>query len=553
MKKISSYILLIVAICFLKPQFLRAQVNVQDSLALVALYNSTDGPNWTHHDRWLKTPVSKWFGVRVSGERVYQIKLEDNNLTGTLPTELGNLSALTHLYLSNNLLSGGIPSSLGNITVLKILELSNNMISGSIPVSFGNLNVLKHFLADHNQLTGNIPAELGNLSNLTALYLNNNQLSGSIPETLSNLPALYFLYLNNNQLTGNIPKELGNLTKLKQLNLSNNQLNGSIPGALGNARNLRLLDLSSNQLSGHIPLHLKLLHTLFFLYLNNNQLNGNIPSEISDMRELVRLNLSENKLSGQIPFTLSNFQRLSYIILDHNRFSGSIPPGLGKRGFQDLRLDNNRLSGSVIEFKHSIGTLSLDSNMFTFAGMLSIAKLQPNATYAPQANIPIHQNGNTLSVYTGGSYQLTLDTFKWYKNGTLVATIIGDSNFVVNEDGLYNVAVTNAVATQLTLYSDTINYSAGDNYIASKMNNHSFISVYPNPAKTNATISFNADGKYTITVSNVSGKILQTKTGVANKGRNTIQLNVSNYAGGMYLITITDEKSKKQTIRLNKE
>jgi hypothetical protein len=85
------------------------------------------------------------------------------------------------------------------------------------------------------------------------------------------------------------------------------------------------------------------------------------------------------------------------------------------------------------------------------------------------------------------------------------------------------------------------------------MNNNSFISVYPNPAKTNTILSFNADGKYTITVSNLSGKILQTKTGIANKGRNTIQLNVNKYASGVYLITIVDEENKKQTLRLSKE
>jgi len=41
----------------------KAQVNVQDSLALVDLYNSTNGPNWSNHTNWLtKAPVSTWYG-----------------------------------------------------------------------------------------------------------------------------------------------------------------------------------------------------------------------------------------------------------------------------------------------------------------------------------------------------------------------------------------------------------------------------------------------------------------------------------------------------------
>ena len=68
-----------------------------------------------------------------------------------------------------------------------------------------------------------------------------------------------------------------------------------------------------------------------------------------------------------------------------------------------------------------------------------------------------------------------------------------------------------------------------------------------------ATLSFNADGKYSITIADVSGKVLQIKTGVAVKGTNVIQLDVSKYASGLYLVTITDGKNRKQTLRLNKE
>ena len=52
----------------------KAQTLEQDSLALVALYDSTDGANWSNP--WdLNTPISTWNGVTVSGERVITVSL----------------------------------------------------------------------------------------------------------------------------------------------------------------------------------------------------------------------------------------------------------------------------------------------------------------------------------------------------------------------------------------------------------------------------------------------------------------------------------------------
>ena len=71
----------------------KAQVNVQDSLALVDLYNSTDGPHWFDHTNWLTTaPVKSWFRITVVGRRVTQIFLYQNNLTGKMLSSLGNLA-----------------------------------------------------------------------------------------------------------------------------------------------------------------------------------------------------------------------------------------------------------------------------------------------------------------------------------------------------------------------------------------------------------------------------------------------------------------------------
>ena len=107
------WVMLLVAVSELK---VRAQVSEQDSLALVALYNATDGPNWSDNTNWLTTPVSQWNGVAVTGDRVTTLLLVFNRLTGAIPVELGNLTSLSVLSLPGNQLMGSIPPALGNLT-----------------------------------------------------------------------------------------------------------------------------------------------------------------------------------------------------------------------------------------------------------------------------------------------------------------------------------------------------------------------------------------------------------------------------------------------------
>jgi hypothetical protein len=203
-----------------------AQVTEGDSLALVELYDSTDGDNWDDNTNWNSGPVGTWYGVTVGSTRVIQLALADNNLVGSIPSSIGNLSSLEYLYLDNNQITGSIPPEIGNLSSLVSLHLDNNQITGSIPPEIGNLSSLIILYLYNNQITGSIPPEIGNLSSLVVLYLNNNQISGSIPPEIGNLSSLGYLYLNNNQISGSIPPEIGNLSSLEYLYLYDNELTG---------------------------------------------------------------------------------------------------------------------------------------------------------------------------------------------------------------------------------------------------------------------------------------------------------------------------------------
>ena len=222
----------------------------KDSLALVALYHATKGDSsWTNKTNWLSDkPLNEWYGVSTNAQgHVDTLDLRRNQLTGQIPSALGDLENLQTLTLHENQLTGTIPSALGELTNLTYLTLHNNRLSGPIPSALGKLtNLTIELNLSRNQLTGAIPVELGNLTNLTGLYLYDNQLTGSIPEALGKLTSLVELNLHTNQLEGPIPSALGNLTNLIRLDLHNNRLTGSIPEALDKLVNLKLLVLKDN-------------------------------------------------------------------------------------------------------------------------------------------------------------------------------------------------------------------------------------------------------------------------------------------------------------------
>lgn len=81
------------------------------------------------------------------------------------------------------------------------------------------------------------------------------------------------------------------------------------------------------------------------------------------------------------------------------------------------------------------------------------------------------------------------------------------------------------------------------------------INLYPNPAKNNATVQLNTNkaGKYIIELTDISGKLLQTKTITAISGTNKIGVDINRYAQGVYIITITDSGNNKRTLKFTKE
>lgn len=453
-----------------------------DRNALIALYNSTNGSGWNNKTGW-NVPGNSgddpcgWHGITCANGRVTRIDLFQNNLTGnisvelgkvsqlqylrlgsnhltgTIPIELGNLISLKTLHLADNELTGNIPTELGNLKELTELFLGVNQLSGNIPTQFGNLTKLQTFSISGNQLSGTLPDELGNLTDLRSFIIFLNQFSGSIPSSLGNLTMLNSLMLSNNNFTGTIPPQLGQLSKLENLNLGFNQLSGSIPSQLGNLSALKSLFLKSNLLSGSIPPELGQLNQLEWLDLSDNGLTGSIPSSIGNLSKLTHLVLNNNSLSGALPSELGNLVNLKILYLISNNLTGSIPASFGNlKNISEFNLRYNSLGGAIPDLSNItiFANVYIDHNRFTFDGMESnISKLD---FYTNQSYILVQANGSVLSVNAGGT--MSNNTYKWYKDGLLIATVVGNNTYLMPGNGTYRVEVTNSIATGLTLISE---------------------------------------------------------------------------------------------------
>lgn len=256
------------------PFYVQAQCN-GDRDALMALYNATDGDNWTRNTNWGSDgSLGNWWGITTNSQGcVTEINLVGNNLGGRLPQEIGNLSQLITLAINDSPdLEGGLPSTIGNLFNLENLIIHRTRMSFSIPSTIGNLSKLKILRLHANEFRGDIPSSLYSLTQLEELNLGSNELGGTIDSRIGNLRNLKDLGLSYNFFRGDLPKEFWQMTQLEELFLDQNTFTGGIHEDIGNLTQLRRLGLSTNDFSGVIPVTMINLRNLQEFYYFSTQL-----------------------------------------------------------------------------------------------------------------------------------------------------------------------------------------------------------------------------------------------------------------------------------------
>ncbi len=552
-KLICLYVLIFMLLIPGIHQNVRAQVSAQDSLFLVALYDSTDGPNWSDNNNWLtEQSLSTWYGIGVINGRVATIELGNNNLNGTIPPSIEDLDSLNYLSFYSNQLVDSIPSEIGTLTHLITLDLSLNQLTGPIPPELGNLTNLINLNLRFNKLTGSIPMEMGNLTNLSSLYLSGNSLSGSIPSAIGDLTSLTALNLGTNMLSGSIPPEIGDLTNLVYLDLGINDLSGSIPIAITNLTHLTGLVLRFNKLTGSIPPEISNLTNLINLNLSLNSFSGSIPTEIGDLTGLVYLILNNNQLSGTIPAEIDSLIQLTSLRLEGNQLSGTVPPQMTNLlNLEYLYIyDNQLVDLPALDSLTALNELRIQNNQFTFEDIEPNMDLASEIfSYSPQDSVGIGSDttlnvGDNLniSVLVGG----TANQYQWMKNGTDIAgaaaSVYTIESFDSSDAGSYVCRISNNIATELILYSKAIQV-AGTSTVGipdhSIHHPEAFVLYqnYPNPFNPTTTIKYNLTKPNTITLKifNLSGQEIETLVkGFQSVGEHQINWQPKGLSSGIY-------------------
>ncbi|KAL3509332.1 hypothetical protein ACH5RR_028733 [Cinchona calisaya] len=258
----------------------------------------SDPNNFTSN--WIGPSVCNYTGVYCAPfpnntkiRVVAGIDLNQADIAGYLPEELGLLSDLALIHLNSNRFCGILPQSLANLTLLFELDLSNNRFVGPFPSVVLSLRTLHYLDIRFNDFEGPLPPNLF-AKNLDAVFLNNNRFTSVIPSNFG-LSSASVVVFANNQFGGCLPPSVANFAStLEELLLININLSGCLPPEVGYLYKLRVLDVSFNKVVGPIPYSLAGLAHLEQLNLAHNMFTGIVPAGVCVLPNLANFTYSYN-------------------------------------------------------------------------------------------------------------------------------------------------------------------------------------------------------------------------------------------------------------------
>lgn len=340
-----------------------------DLSALLDFYNATDGPNWGDNIGWVDgasgtncTPCDgTWRGVTCNPNgRVTTIDLVSNNLTGTLPTSINQLSWLEILSLGFNDLTGALPNELFTMPRLERIFCRTNNFTGGIPAGIGAAPALETIVISNNpNLGGSIPAELTDLASLIFMAAADCGLTGPLPIINDgDLPGLRWLIVDENNLSGNFSANYGFLTQLERIELNDNNFTGIVPSIFAFLPNLRTFHIENNGFVNGLPTNLNAATSLEEFKVGNNNLDGSLRPNLRDLVNLEIFEVSQNSFTGEAPALDQSPNLVIYNVADNN-LDGVVPDALlNATMLEEILLNDNAFTGPLPLFPaNSTGTL----------------------------------------------------------------------------------------------------------------------------------------------------------------------------------------------------
>ncbi|KAI3813865.1 hypothetical protein L1987_18600 [Smallanthus sonchifolius] len=250
---------------------------------------------------------------------------------------------VTRIQVGNQNLKGSLPPTLNNLTELQVLELQSNQLTGSLP-SLSGLTQLQNLLLSDNDFSS-IPSDFfDGMSSLQHVYLDYiGFASWPIPESLKSASTLQVFSATSANITGTIPDFLGGDTfsGLTILHLAFNSLEGVLPASFSGS-SIQSLWLngqnSRSKLNGSLGVLENMTH-LTEVWLHGNQFSGSLP-DFSGLNELQNLSVRDNSLTGPVPESLTALQSLKVVNLTNNLLQGPTPR-FGKSVAVDLSGSNS--------------------------------------------------------------------------------------------------------------------------------------------------------------------------------------------------------------------
>lgn len=419
----------------------------RDYIALYNIWKKMDGENWywvgnghntganlmfTYSDGTPR-PLDLWGnqpGVTLNGEgRINTLNLGAFNPKGMVPDEIGELTALTYLYLGNQSDLGQIDPEEGmagidkyelmlngvdiqakrmdiakevaairypNKTTLDAIKEAHkpltfatykqidsnysNRITG-VSEAIGKCKNLS-YLSVANGFVKDLPASLAELDELTDLILINCKFT-RIPECVFGMENLIaFSFSEMGQIDHSVIQEdLRRLfdgpskEKIQLLYLTLNNLT-TLPDNMKNMVNLGLLELSENKLTTVPALGHEV--ALVQCYVTSNRLTS-IPDDWFQTDDLEKLDLSNNKLEvfPNMFDSKSRFQ-ISEVNLSGNHIS-RFPAGFKGINVEILNLNSNKLTSLPEEFSETASIfnfLQVSNNLIDTISPASIKNLK---------------------------------------------------------------------------------------------------------------------------------------------------------------------------------
>ncbi|RIJ46633.1 T9SS C-terminal target domain-containing protein [Maribellus luteus] len=360
--------------------------------ALVDLYESTNGNNWTNNSNWLDTTVSfnEWHGITLDDEgHVKYILLLDNNLSGYIPKSIGSLKQLSAINISRNQIGKiaqnqdytktSIPEEIGSLSNLIQLTLDYNSLQFADlePIlSWPNFGNIRSFTCKHQSPKINSvmkeanPGETININLQNYLrapsdqyqWVKGSEIIANANDsvfTISNITpsdeANYYCIITNSKFPDMEITNYGTTLKVKYIRGAGvpiseykaleafyNATNGD-----GWKSNTNWLDTINYTVADWVGIRVKNGH-VYELNLDSNNVVGQIPARFYDLRYLESIGMVQNQLAGSVSDLLKYFKMLKTISLGYNKLEGTIPKEISELSqLWYMGLNNNKISGSI--------------------------------------------------------------------------------------------------------------------------------------------------------------------------------------------------------------